>query len=184
MVFQISLGPGLVLPTKIFHKLKPRKVGSYVANIMAATLSREVMATHSFKGQKGKNGTMKPRLDPTYTSTLIGKFSNICNKMEMPLMIASAFLSQKSFYRSTSSAVQNDSTTFLYISQISHFWIDKITRCLGFSQWCLHSIVLVLKFNQFFYFSLSYSTQQECAVFRYGKRCDRGKYNKSNQIQT
>mgnify|MGYP002804598257 FL=1 len=38
---------------------------------MEATLSREHMATHSFKRQKGKNGQIKPKLDPVYTSSLI-----------------------------------------------------------------------------------------------------------------
>ena len=30
--------------------------------------------THSYKGQKGKNGQTKPKLDPQYTASLIGKF--------------------------------------------------------------------------------------------------------------
>ena len=61
------------MPEKIFKRLKPRKVGSYVANIMSATLSREYMASHSFKGQKAKTGAVKPRIDPQYTKSLIGK---------------------------------------------------------------------------------------------------------------
>ena len=40
---------------------------------MEATLSQEHMATHSYKGQKGKNGQIKPKLDHIYTSSLIGK---------------------------------------------------------------------------------------------------------------
>lgn len=57
----------------IFKRITPRKVGAYVASIMGATLTRECMATHSYKGQKGKNGQVKPRLDPVYTHSLIGK---------------------------------------------------------------------------------------------------------------
>ena len=68
------LGPGLKIARNIFTRIKPRKVGTYVANIMGATLSREHMATHSFKGQKAKNGAVKPKLDALYTTSLIGKF--------------------------------------------------------------------------------------------------------------
>ena len=32
------------------------------------------MATHSFKGQKAKNGAVKPKLGALYTTSLIGKF--------------------------------------------------------------------------------------------------------------
>ena len=71
--FQVTLGPNLVLTKNKFKKIKPKKVGSYVATLMEAMLSREQMATHSYKGQKGKNGQIKPKLDPVYASSLIGK---------------------------------------------------------------------------------------------------------------
>ncbi len=41
---------------------------------MGATLKREYMAIHSYKGQKGKNGQTKPKLDLDYTASLISKF--------------------------------------------------------------------------------------------------------------
>ena len=33
------------------------------------------MATHSLKGQKAKNGVAKPKLDPDYTKSLIGRYT-------------------------------------------------------------------------------------------------------------
>ena len=61
------------MPQRVFQRLKPKKVGSYVANMMSATLYREYMATHSYKGQKAKNGAVKPKMDSDYTKSLIGE---------------------------------------------------------------------------------------------------------------
>ena len=61
---------------------KTKKSWRYVAGIMGATLTRECMATHSYKGQKGKNGQVKPRLDSVYTRSLIGKCITCKQKME------------------------------------------------------------------------------------------------------
>ena len=33
------------------------------------------MATHSYKGQKGKNGQIKPKLDPEYAESIMGKLA-------------------------------------------------------------------------------------------------------------
>ena len=66
------MGPGLEIATKTLRGIPTKKVGSYVANIMGATLSREYMATHTLKGQKAKNGATKPKLDDEYTKSLIG----------------------------------------------------------------------------------------------------------------
>ena len=41
---------------------------------MSATLSREYMATHSYKGQKAKPGAVKPKMDPDYAKSLIREF--------------------------------------------------------------------------------------------------------------
>jgi hypothetical protein len=40
------------------------------------------VATHSFKGQKAKNGAVKPKLDALYTTSLIGKFCNVQNHID------------------------------------------------------------------------------------------------------
>ena len=72
-LFQVTLGPILVIKKHVFKRIVAKKVGSYVANLIGVTLSHEHMATHSYKGQKGKNGHVKPRLDPTYTTSLIRK---------------------------------------------------------------------------------------------------------------
>jgi hypothetical protein len=65
--------PGLSI-SKVLKTIKTKKVGGFVANVMEATLTREYMATHSYKGQKGKNGQTKPKLDPQYIASLIGQF--------------------------------------------------------------------------------------------------------------
>lgn len=56
----------------VLKRIIPKKVGTYVASMMGATLSREHIATHSYKGQKAKNGLTKLKLDPGYISSLIG----------------------------------------------------------------------------------------------------------------
>jgi hypothetical protein len=71
--YKVVLGPGLSISKKVLQTIKTKKVGGFVANVMG-TLTREYMATHSYKGQKGKNGQTKPKLDPQYTASLIGKF--------------------------------------------------------------------------------------------------------------
>ncbi len=74
------MGPGLQIARTVLKRIKARKVGNYVASIMGATLSREHMATHSYKGQKGKNGKVKPRLDPVFTKSLIGELDEITHR--------------------------------------------------------------------------------------------------------
>ncbi|XP_046855164.1 uncharacterized protein LOC124448198 [Xenia sp. Carnegie-2017] len=81
-LFQVTLGPNLVVKKHVLKRIVTKKVRSYVANLMGATLPYEHMTTHSYKGQKGKNGQVKPRLDPTYTTSLIQhatsvKYSNM-----------------------------------------------------------------------------------------------------------
>ena len=45
----MTLGPKLVLSSAKLKKIKQKKVSLYVASLMGATLSREKMATHSYK---------------------------------------------------------------------------------------------------------------------------------------
>ncbi|XP_028418486.1 uncharacterized protein LOC114543868 [Dendronephthya gigantea] len=71
MADKVVLGPGLSISKNVLQRIKTKKVGSFVANLMGATLTREYMATHSYKGQKGKNGQTKPKLDTNYTASLI-----------------------------------------------------------------------------------------------------------------
>ncbi|XP_046855793.1 uncharacterized protein LOC124448858 [Xenia sp. Carnegie-2017] len=78
----VTLGPNLVVKKHVLKRIIAKKVGSYVSNLMGETLSLEHMATHSYKGQKGKNGQVKPRLYPTYNTSLIQhatsvKYSNM-----------------------------------------------------------------------------------------------------------
>jgi hypothetical protein len=74
---KVVIGPGISIQASIFKKIKANKVGLYVASLMGATLSREHMSTHSYKGQKENNGIVKPKLDVEYTSTLISKCRSV-----------------------------------------------------------------------------------------------------------
>ncbi|XP_046855861.1 uncharacterized protein LOC124448953 [Xenia sp. Carnegie-2017] len=82
----VTLGPNLVVKKHVLKRIVAKKVGSYVANLMGTTLSLEHMATHSYKDQKGKNAQVKPRLDRTYTTSLIQhatsvKYSNMSRQV-------------------------------------------------------------------------------------------------------
>ena len=70
---KVVLGPGVSISKNVLQRIKTKKVGSFVANLVRETLTREYMATQSYRGQRKKKWQTKPKPDPHYAESLISK---------------------------------------------------------------------------------------------------------------